>query len=142
MEERELLQNFIVAKTKKEQLQMQLDDAEKALAFHEGELIVYLNNRHAKKTAEYIGVGHATAAKPRITRAYYPKEYEPEMFDFVRKCQMGDIIKLQIHPSSLCSFLQKRLESLEDDIPGFVFMDSIQKLRMYKDKPKKSIKEY
>lgn len=114
--ERDLVLEFRTAKQLVDTLSSQLETAKKRLYKAEATLIEYLDAKGAVSTAKYDGVGHITLQKPRVF-ANYTKENEDTLFSFLREIGRDDLIKENIHRSSLSSFVSERIEQGEDVPP-------------------------
>ena len=116
--ERDYLLEFKAAKEAKEALETQLSEANKIFDEKKFQLIEYLQDKNAKSTAKYDGIGSASWIAPRVY-AEFDKNCEEELFEFIRQSGEGEIIKLQVHPSSLSGFISRVLEEGKS-IPDYV----------------------
>lgn len=109
-QEKELLEKFVNAKKRHEELELAEKQAKTELEQAETLLVQSLIDREAKATAKYEGLGFASLAKPRVY-ASFDKEREEEVFSFVKDQGEGELIKLSIHPQSLNGFVGRVLEN-------------------------------
>lgn len=84
----------------------------------EAELIDYLQEKGATSTAVYDGVGSAVLPKPRLFASFL-KENEATVFDFVKSCNEGELIKQTIPSPSLSSFVGRLIEDGKE-VPGYI----------------------
>lgn len=107
--EREILESFVIAKKRLDEL----DEARKAAQLEydraESQLVQSLIDREAKSTAKYEGLGFATLSKPKVY-ASYDKTKEPEVFSFIEQQGEKELIKLTVHPQTLNGFVGRLIE--------------------------------
>lgn len=127
--EKELLEIFAAAKQRKEELEEELSKANAVYDRAKMELVEYLEDRDANRTARYEGIGYATLAKPRIY-ASCVEENKEKLFELVREKGREDLIKVQIHPSSLSSWIKELIEGNEA-VPDFVSFHFEDQVRFY-----------
>lgn len=125
--ERDLVLGLKHARDKKEELTYALKAANAEVNKLENQLIEALQASGATSTAKYDGVGSFTMLKPRVY-ASFNKEFETEMFEFLRSEGRQDLIKPSIHPKSLSAFVSEKLEKNES-LPEFVTHYNAQTLR-------------
>jgi hypothetical protein len=118
MTEKDLLIKLREAKFNKEYLEVQLKAATMEYDKQEAILVEMLTEKDAKTTAKYDGIGSVTLLAP-LVRAQSNKEYEGELFEFVKDKGEGAIIKLSIHPQSLNGFVGRCLDR-GDLLPEFL----------------------
>jgi hypothetical protein len=118
MTEKDLLIKLREAKFKKEFLESELKAATAEFDKQEAILVEMLTEKDAKTTAKYDGIGSVTLLAP-LVRAQTNKEYEGELFEFVKTKGEEAIIKLAIHPQSLNGFVGRCLDR-GDQLPEFL----------------------
>lgn len=95
-------------------------------------LIEYLEDKGAKSTAKYQGIGCVTLVKPRLY-AQCNKEHEKKLFAFLKEQHREDLIKTSVHGGSLSSFIKECLgEGLE--LPEFIKYHLKSTVRLTEDK--------
>lgn len=106
--ERDLLVTFREACIKEEEAEKLFDAAKKERQDAEDALIESLQARNADATARYDGLGYARLSKPKLY-ASFKKEFEPQVFEFLKTEGRGDLIKETVHPSSLSGFVGEKV---------------------------------
>lgn len=118
MTERELVQKYKEAKIRLEQLKIDKAQAEKDFTRIQEQLVEDLKARDAKSTANYEGIGRISLEKPRLF-ANVLKENQDFLFDYLKSIERDDLIKPNVHPSTLSSFVGEMvLEGKE--VPDFI----------------------
>lgn len=104
----------------------ELDAANKAKATAQknvdrlqSELFELLTEKGATSTAKYDGIGFATIPKEPKLYANFDKENQEDVFDFLKKRGMGDLIKQDVNRSSLSSYV-KQLVIDGEELPEFI----------------------
>lgn len=118
MDERALLEKFVTAKTRLNKADAEKSDAEKEFEIARAQLADSLQERGAKTTAKYPGIGSVTMLEPRV-QASYDKEREQDLFNFIKENGEAELVKLTVHPQSLNGFVSRMLKG-EKGIPEFL----------------------
>jgi len=118
MTEKDLLIKLREAKFNKEYLESELKKATIEFDRFEAILVEMLTEKDAKTTAKYDGIGSVTLLAP-LVRTQTNKEFEEELFEFVKQKGEEAIIKLAIHPQSLNGFVGRCLDR-GDRLPDFL----------------------
>jgi len=113
-----MLQNYANARADVEKLTERLKEAQERKNQHERTLIDALTSKEATSTAKYEGLGCLTLTKPKV-KASCRKEFEEDLFTFLRDNGYEDLIKESVHHSSLSSFVGGQLED-GIDLPEFI----------------------
>lgn len=116
--EKDLLIDLRKAKLRLEQAIKEKTMAEKEFDKLEAIIVEMLTEKDAKVTAKYDGIGSVTLLKP-LVRAEYKKEFEPQVFDFLKTKGEDTLIKLTVHPQSFYGFVGRCLER-GDKLPEFI----------------------
>lgn len=116
MTEKDYLQEYAEARRVKEDLDLQIKEAQKILDEKESKLVNLLLDKEATSTAKYEGIGFASLKDPKL-HASYKKEDEPVVFDLVRVKGDGAIIKEAIHWASLSKFVDSLIK-LGEEVPS------------------------
>jgi len=116
--ERDLVILLRDARKKKADLETALTDANKDNEEIEMALAELLEAQDKKSTAKYEGIGFVTLKKPRLY-ARFDKEFEPMVFEFLKKEKREDLIKETVNSQSLSSFVKERVE-VGSAIPEYI----------------------
>jgi hypothetical protein len=127
--ERDLLVKFREACIKEDEAERTFDAAKKERQDAEDALIESLQARNADATARYEGLGYARLSKPKLY-ASFKKEFEPQVFDFLKAEGRSDLIKETVHPSSLSGFVGEKVMA-GDAMPPFITYYMKMSARIY-----------
>ena len=130
MNERNLVEEYGIIKRKKKEVDQLADSLKSQLAAKEQAIVSLLLSNQAKSTAKYDGIGFANIRKPEIKTANFPIDCQDDFFKFVEDEGCKEIIKLNIHPTTLRSFVKNILEEGRD-LPPYLYYEPIQKITFY-----------
>lgn len=116
--ERDLVIMLRDARNRKEELELLQKEAGKANDEIEEALAELLEAQDKKSTAKYEGIGFVTLKKPRLY-ARFDKEFEMQVFEFLKAENRVDLIKETVNTQSLSSFVTERVE-VGQTIPEFI----------------------
>ena len=111
----------------------QLQEKKKALEEVEAELLDLLDDENKKSSGKFIGVGHVTALEPRVGQAYIFEDKKEEFFEYLHSVGRQDLIKTNVHHTSLAVFIGQQLKAGQEAPPGVGYIFK-QKLRAYPEK--------
>ena len=119
--ERDMLVRVMELKKKEEGIAAELKRVSKELANAEVALTESMLARGVKSTAKYDGIGWGTLEKPELY-ARCNKEYETQLFDFLKSVGRADLIKSTVHHATLKSFVKETIEKGEKGakLPEFI----------------------
>lgn len=127
--ERDLVLKLRDAKARKEEAELTLEAANKECAAAEAALIESLTARNAEATARYDGVGYCGLVKPRLY-ASFRKEFEPQVFEYLKTQGREDLIKATVNAQSLSGFVGEMLSGGKA-LPEFITYYLKQSVRFY-----------
>lgn len=127
--ERDLVMKLRDAKARKEAAELALEKANKECEAAEATLIESLQARNAEATARYDGVGFASLVKPRLY-ASFNKEFEPNVFEYLKGQGREDLIKETVNAQSLSGFVNELIGSGKTP-PEFIKYYLKQSVRIY-----------
>ena len=116
MTEKELLQEYVIARESFEALEEETKKAKERLDKAQAILIDDLQSRQASKTARYDGLGCLSLNKPIVGARALSEE---QLFDYLTKIDRKDLLKTTCHHKTLSSFVGEMLETGKE-IPGFI----------------------
>lgn len=128
MLEQDLLWRLKEADERFDRAQAELKEAEATVEWLQASIAELLIDKNAKTTAKYDGIGSVTLLKP-LVRAEYDKNYQAELFTFVKDKGEESIIKTDIPWQSLGGFVGRILDTGQCT-PGFItywFKQSIRR---------------
>ncbi|MCK9324735.1 MAG: hypothetical protein M0P69_04485 [Bacteroidales bacterium] len=127
--EKMLVVRYKEQKAKVLDLDGQYKEAKFELENIERDLLQLMIDEDKESSARYDGVGFVTRTTPRLF-ASFKKEYEPEVFAFLKKIGRDDIIKTSVHSSSLSSAVKEIMEE-GNRVPEFISCYYKESLRLY-----------
>lgn len=130
--ERELLEAYVVARTKREMLEAQSTSAYKEMETAKNKLVDYLQDMNKKSTGSYADLGSVLITEP-MPSVKVPEEKKAEQMIYVRNIGAGACIKEQIHHATFSSLIRERLDKGES-IPEFVEITYISQVKYSKPK--------
>lgn len=108
--EYQLVEKFIQAKRKRDELKDAAAAAQNEFDAIEGQLIESLNEQDKTATAHYDGIGYIGMVKPRVCASYEVGQKET-VLGFLRQINRSDLITEIVHPSTLSAFVKEQLET-------------------------------
>jgi hypothetical protein len=117
-DEKWLLQEYIWARTKVEELDAELIEAKAKLEKAQSELHDCLLERGASKTAVYDDLGSYSIKSPTII-ASVKNEFQEQLFEYLKSQDRSDLIKPTVHWKTLSSFVGEVLEEGKS-LPEFI----------------------
>ena len=116
--ERELMDQYVRARTKSDELNRLKSEAQEILKKAEEEIVQYLSDCNKKSTGKYEDLGLLTIVEP-TPRPRFDEENKPAVFDFLRMNGGDSCIKEGIHPSTFSSFIREKIMA-GVQIPEFI----------------------
>ena len=116
--EKELLQNYVTARQKEENLRAQVSAAYKELESAKNSLVDYLNDAGKKSTGKYDDLGSVLITDP-IPSFKVPDDKKDSVPIWVKEIGAGSVIKETIHHATLSSLFRERMDKNES-IPEYV----------------------
>lgn len=113
--ERELIQKFKEAKTKKKEAEAALANAEADYNYFEFMILERCEALGTTKTGEYSDIGHVTIMKPRIYASCAVND-QRVLFDRVRAAGRSDLIKETIAPAALSGYVGELIDEIGSKI--------------------------
>lgn len=110
MDEREMVVQFKEARQRLDDIKAAEKDAQLVFDKIEGVLVEHLITQNAEATADYSGLGRAKLKKPRIYASFL-KADEDKVKILLKENGRGDLIKENINPASLSSYVGELIES-------------------------------
>lgn len=117
--EKQLVTQYAELKGKKAKIDADLKEINAQLYGLEQEIALYLESQDKKSTARYEGIGHLTLAEP-VARVRVDKEQEGVLFDWLRKNELGDIIRTNVNSNTLGAVVRNRLKDGFSEPPGCI----------------------
>lgn len=132
---KEIAAEFIKAKLKKDKIEEELSQANLDLEIKKARLVEYLEERNATRTERYSDIlpnleVSVTLCKPK-TVATCPKEFQENLFEFLKTNGREDLIKETVNPQSLASYVNELIEANEA-IPEFIDLRFLDQPRINK----------
>lgn len=110
MDEKELVEKYISARTKVEATKLILGESNRILEECESKILEYLEAQGKKDTGMFPGLGKITVTVPRVY-ATCKEENKETCFAYLKQMERGDLIKETVNSMSLSSFTKEILES-------------------------------
>lgn len=129
MNERELLQDLIVYKKRKKEIESDLKNVNETILQLEGQMIEHLEEQDQEATAKYEGLGYCQMIKPRVF-ANYDKSREDEVFEWLENQGLDGVICQTVNKNTLSSLVRERLE-LGLDLPECIKYFLKPQIRLY-----------
>ena len=114
---RQFVEAYVIARRKYEELQANADAANAAYREAYGKLAVFMQEG-GLKTLKYDDLGAVTLKEPTV-RPNILKENQDKLFEYVRSIGREDVIKANIHPSTLGALIRGLLAEGQA-LPEFV----------------------
>lgn len=109
-DEKQLVTDFRNHFEKVEQLEKELEKAKADLEKTKLTILDMFEANEKERTATYEGVGFISRTKPRLY-ASCREENKPTLFDFIRAVGREDLIKENVNPQSLSSWVTELIEN-------------------------------
>ena len=131
-DERTLLDKFIDAKFRAENLAVRLAEVSKERDDIESKLIALLEDDDKKASARYAGVGHVTIIEGAAF-ASIEKGRQEDVLAYLKTLGREDMIKTTVHSATLSVFVRECLKRNDSLPPGVTFYKP-KGLRFYPEK--------
>ena len=112
MDEKELMLNYVTARSKVEELDSQLKEAKEVLNSAETSLIEYMENEGITATAKYEQLGKLTLVSPML-RVNITPGCDTDAFEYLKEIGEESAIKQSIHWKTLASVMKPKVEANE-----------------------------
>lgn len=116
--ERELVLRLKTRRAERKELEIKLDELQRAENEAEQALLEYLESINASQTAKFDGIGYAMIPKPRLYASYSDENID-QLKHFLTNEGRLDLLKEKVMPSSLSSFVSERVAEGKP-IPDFI----------------------
>lgn len=116
--ERELLKEYVTARTDKEQFEAKASAAGKEMETAKNKLVEYLEDMGKKSTGKYDDLGSLLIKEP-IATFKVQEDHKDEIPDWVKSIGAEKVIKETINFQTLQSLFRERIDKSES-IPDFV----------------------
>ncbi len=132
--EKQLLEAYVMARKKKDELERLSGAAGTELEKAKNELVDYLMDAGKKSTGRYDNLGSVLVTEP-IPSIKIKEGFRDEQMKFVREIGAGACIKEQIHHATFASLIRERIEKGEGT-PDFVEIFYIPQVKYLKPNEK------
>jgi hypothetical protein len=128
MNEKELVQEFVMAYDLVEQLEIQLSDTKKRKEDAQNRLIAHLDAVGATSTAAYENIGKVSIPKAS-TNASYDPEHEDMAMAYLRENGWEDAIRQTCHWKRFSSIVNQQMEAGKP-LPEFIKLNTKRSVRL------------
>jgi len=129
-DEKQLVVEIVELRNQIDKFNNILSDLEIQLKEKESAIIQLLEDKGAKSTAKYEGIGMIGMERPKLY-ANIKKEFKENLFSFLADIGREDIIKRDIHPSTLNVFIGECINS-GIEFPDYVTYYLKPKIKLYR----------